>query len=375
MRIWIDGYEANVPQRLGSSQVAFELLKNLEKIDQKNEYTILLPNPLMEDLPKERLGWKYQQIKIKKFKTYLGIPYALFTAKEKPDVVFSPTHYAPFLSPVPRVMMIFDLSFLHFKKMFKLRDFLQLNLWTRLSVNRSKHIVTISDFSKSDIVKNYKIDPKKVTVAHPGFDNDVFKPVKDSRKIESILKKYKVEGSYIICIGTIQPRKNLVRLIEAFKEIEGLKLVIVGKTTGLGRQGWMFEETLKAPKKYGVEEKVIFTGFADREELPYLLAGARAFILPSLYEGFGLTPVEAMATGIPVLVSNVSSLPEVVGDAGILIDPYSVESIRVGIEQIKDDKLRQKKIQLGLRQAGKFSWEKCARITLDVLGKVVNDKR
>src|SRR5688500_7067647 len=112
MRIWIDGYEANVSQRLGSSQVAFELLKNLEKIDKKNEYTILLSGKRMEDLPKERVNWKYKTLKFNKFKTYLAIPFALFTAKNKPDIFFSPTHYGPFFSTSKRVIMIFDLAFL-----------------------------------------------------------------------------------------------------------------------------------------------------------------------------------------------------------------------------------------------------------------------
>ena len=111
MKIWIDGYEANVPQRLGSSRVAFNLLKALERIDRKNEYTILLPNSKMNDLPKERPGWKYQYLKPNKFKTYLAIPWALFTARQRPDLFFSPTHYGPVLSPVKRIITIFDLSF------------------------------------------------------------------------------------------------------------------------------------------------------------------------------------------------------------------------------------------------------------------------
>src|SRR5579884_2331607 len=119
MKIWIDGFEANVPQRLGSSQVAFELLRNLEKIDRESQYKILLASPPMEDLPKERSGWRYEILKIKKFKTWVAIPYSLFFAKDKPDVFFSPTHYGPGFSPVKNVVSIFDLSFLRFPEMFK----------------------------------------------------------------------------------------------------------------------------------------------------------------------------------------------------------------------------------------------------------------
>ena len=211
------------------------------------------------------------------------------------------------------------------------------------------------------------MEKEKITVAYPGFDDKIFYQCKDQMKIVDIVGRYKIEGDYIIYIGTLQPRKNLIRLIEAFKNIDNLKLVIVGKTTGLGRQGWMYEEILKAPKKYGIEEKVIFTGFASTEDLPYLLAGSRAFILVSLYEGFGIPVVEAMACGTPVIVSNVSSLPEAAGSAGLLINPESVEQITQAIRTIAfDSKLRAKKSKEGLKQAKKFSWPKMAKLVLKV---------
>ncbi|MCL5783777.1 MAG: glycosyltransferase family 4 protein [Patescibacteria group bacterium] len=368
MKIWIDGFEANVPQRLGSGQVAFELLKNLEKIDHKNNYTILLPNLPMDDLPKERDGWKYQIIKPSKFKTWLALPWALFTAKEKPDIFFSPTHYAPAISPIKRVMMIFDLSYLRFPKYFKSRDLWQMKLWTWISVKQAKHIITISKSACDDIQKFYNFDKNKITVAYPGFNSDIFHPIKDGQKIKLTKEKYQIDGDYIIYTGTIQPRKNLICLIEAFKNIDNLKLVIVGKTRGLGRQGWMFENILNKPKELGIEEKVIFTGFAPTEDLPYLFAGAEAFILPSLWEGFGIPPLEAMACGTPAIVSNISSLPEVVGSAGFLIDPHSPGQIEQTIRAVAfDKKLRTQKAREGLKQAEKFSWEKMAKTVLKTL--------
>ena len=135
MRIWIDGYEANVPQRLGSSQVAFELLRSLEKIDHRNDYTIFLPTPPLEDLPKERIGWKYKISSPKRFWTKIALPLALYTTKQKPELIFSPTHYIPRFSPssVKRVVTIFDLSFLHFPEMFTKKDLWQLKNWTKFS--------------------------------------------------------------------------------------------------------------------------------------------------------------------------------------------------------------------------------------------------
>ena len=381
MRIWIDGYEANVPQRLGSSQLAFELIRHLEKIDKENEYTILLPTPPLEDLPKERGGWKYRILRPKRLWTKIALPLALYTAKQKLDVIFSPTHYIPRFAPgkVKRVATIFDLSFLHFPEMFMKRDLWQLKNWTKFSVENADHIITISKFSKNDIHQQYRLTKEKITVAYPGYDSEKFSARGGSsfgREVEEIRRKYKIEDNYIIYIGTIQPRKNLVRLIEAFARVAKsehhlgggeLELVVVGKTKGKGRQGWMYEDTLQTPLNLGIESSVKFLGFVPTEDLSLLLSGALAFVQPSLWEGFGIPVVEAMASGVPVIVSNVSSLPEVVGKAGLLVDPYSIDQIEQAIRTIvADKKLRQKYSKEGNVRARNFSWDKMAREVLKV---------
>ena len=397
MRIWIDGYEANVPQRLGSSQIAFELLKHLEKLDQKNDYSILLPSPPMDDLPKTREGWRYKILKPAKLWTRIALPLALYSSRKKPDLIFSPTHYIPRFSPVKRLVTIFDLSFIHFPEMFNKKDLWQLKNWTKFSVKNADFIITISKNTRDDIIKEYGVNKNKISLAYPGFDESAFHKIFDRNKIKKIQSKYKTGSNYILYIGTIQPRKNLIRLIEAFSRIvssvkgqestkkqsrfstlatSNLKLVIVGKTTGLGRQAWMFEETLEAPKKFGVEDEVILTGFVPTKDLPYLINGAMAFIQPSLYEGFGIPVVEAMVCGVPVLVSNTSSLPEVVGKAGIMFDPYSVTQIEQAIRTVlSDKKIRDKYAKLSLKQAKKFSWRKMARVVLDVFEKQIGENK
>lgn len=370
-RIWIDGFEANVPQRVGSGQVAIELLRNIERIDKKNDYTILLASSPLDDLPKERDGWKYKILKLNRLKTWLAIPFALYTAQQKPDLIFSPTHYIPRFSPVKRVVTIFDLAYLHFPQMFGKKDLIKLINWTKFSILKSDHIITISNFTKKDIIKNYNVSEAKITVAYPGYDKEKFRPISDTKRRSEILEKYHIDGRYIIYVGTIQPRKNLLRLIGAMKEIEGVKLVIVGKTKGLGREGWMFEEILGAPQKFGIEDRVIFTGFVPTEDLPYLISGAEAFVWPSLWEGFGIPPLEAMACGTPVVVSDVSSLPEVVGDAGVIINQESITHIKEGILKILEDReFHQKMSKKGLEQAKKFSWEKMAKEVLVTFEKL-----
>lgn len=374
MKIWIDGYEANVPQRLGSSQISFELINHLEKIDHQNEYTILLPGLPMDDLPKERAGWKYRVLKPGRLWTRIALPLALFTSRNKPDLFFSPTHYIPRFSPVKRVVTIFDLSFLHFPEMFNKKDLWQLTNWTKYSIINADHILTISNFSKKDILDQYKINPNKITVSYPGYDKTTFRPIKDPTKINSVKKKYQIGDNYIIYIGTIQPKKNLIRLMEAFAKVandQNLELVVVGKTTGLGRQGWKFEEVLETPKKLGIEDKVIFSGFVPTKDLPLLISGASVFILPSLWEGFGIPVAEAMACGTPVIVSNVSSLPEVVGKAGLFVDPYSVDQIEQAIRTITTDKkLHERLVLASFEQVKKFSWDKMTKDVLKIFERV-----
>ena len=371
MRIWIDGFEANVAQRLGSNQVAFELLKNIEKIDHKNDYTICLPDKPLDDLPKERDGWKYKILKPSKFWTYLTLPLYIKFAKKKPDIFFSPTHYIPRTSEVKRIGTIFDLGFLKYPESFKTSDRVKLTKGTEHTVKNSNHLITISKSTKKDIQKEYGKAAPKITVAYPGYNSEVYKVVKDKDKIAYTINKYKIPSPYIIFIGTIQPRKNLSRLMDAIKNIENLNLVIVGKHKGQGREGWMYGDILKHPKELGIEERVIFTGFIPDEDILHLINGALAFVLPSLWEGFGIPVVDTMACGKPVLVSNVSSLPEIVGEAGLIVNPNSTDQLEQAIRLIISDKRLQIKLsKLGLKRVKLFSWKKMAKVVLKVFENV-----
>lgn len=375
MKILIDGYEANVPQRLGSSQVGFELLKGLERLDKENDYLVTLPSAPLADLPSVREGWVYKILRPKGFWTRVALP--LYIRFSSPDLVFSPTHYLPRFIPsgVKKVALIFDLSFLHFPSMFKRADLYKLNHWTKYSLKVADRIVVISKSTKADVVNHFRIPKTKVTVAYPGYDQGIFKKINNQPMIDKVLGKYGISGSYIIYTGTVQPRKNLVRLIEAVSKIEGIILVVVGKTSGEGRQGWMYQETLEAPKKYRVEDQVIFTGFVPTKDLPYLYSGARCFVLPSLWEGFGIPVVEAMACGIPVIVSNTSSLPEIVGEAGLKVDPENVDQIEQAIRiTISDQRLRDQLIKAGLKKAKMYNWDKMARKVLRVFKEVGGTK-
>lgn len=376
MIVGVDGNEANVEKKVGVGKYAFEVLQHLWQIKNKNlNFKIYLKGEPLPDLPKETDWWQYKVVGPKKFWTQIGLPFALYKDSHyrgrQIKVFFTPTHYAPRFCPCPRVISIMDLSFLHFPEMFRQQDLWQLKSWTAYSIKKAVKILTISRASKDDIIKYYQVPEEKVVVTYPGFDM----MIKDKGyKIKDEVKKYGIDGDYILSVGTLQPRKNFVKLIEAFhiliSSYPHIDLVIVGK------KGWLYEEILEAPKKFGIENKVKFLDFVQDSDLPALYRNAKCFVLVSLYEGFGLPVLEAMAYGCPVVVSNVSSLPEVVGEAGIMVDPNNVEEITDKLLKAlrMSEEERQETIKKGFEQAKKFSWEKCARQTLEVLKEVANKK-
>ncbi len=366
MKIGLDGNEANVKNRVGSGVYAYELLKEFAK-SKKHQFTVYLKEKPLDDLPQITQNFKYKVFGPKKLWTQLALPLNL-TFSKKPDVFFSLGHYGPRFSRVPYAITIFDLSYLHFPELFNKNDLYQLTNWSKYSVKNSRHIFAISNSTKDDIVKNYQVSPEKITVTHMGYDQNLFRPQPEP-KIESARKKYKIKGDYIIFVGTLQPRKNIERLIEAYclvqSKVDNLSLVIVGK------KGWLYDSIFQKVKNLNLESCVIFTDYVHQEDLPSLISGSKLYILPSLYEGFGIPVIEAQACGVPVVVSNTSSLPEVVGESGILVNPNSTESIATGIQKIiSNPKLAADLSQKGLENSKRFSWQKCAQQTLQCLESI-----
>lgn len=384
MLIGIDGNEANVASRVGSGQYAFALLHEFAN-GEDNQFVIYLKDKPLAGLPKESINFKYKIFGPKRLWTQFALPLRL-TFGPKPNVFFSLTHYGPRFSRVPYVVTIHDLSYLHYPNLFKKDDLLQLRNWTKYSIKNSAHIIAVSDTTKKDIIKNYQVDPSKITVTYEGYNKNLFKP-QSQDAIAKVKKKYEIGSDYIIFIGTLQPRKNLERLLEAFKILVhssqsradsnkisvnrepstvNLSLVIVGK------KGWLYDSIYAKVKQLKLKDKVIFTGYVPDGDLPPLIAGAKAYVLPSLWEGFGIPVIEAQACGVPVVVSNTSSLPEIVGDSGILVDPQSANSIATGIKKVlQNPKIRSDLIKKGFTNIKRFSWQKCALETLAVLEKTV----
>lgn len=364
MKIALVGYEANIKNRVGSNQYAFELTRALWKDDKENEYLVFLPSSPLPDLPKEKENWHYKVAGPQKFWNFFGLPLGLIKEKPKPDVVFIPGHYAPIYSPSPVAVSVMDLGYLRFPHHFTKSTYLKLKFWTEFSLKKAALVFAISSATKDDIVNFYKINENKILVTYPGYNKEVFDYQKiNPENIQKIKEKYRVER-YILFLSTLKPSKNVEGLIDAYKilNFSDIKLVIAGK------KGWMYKEIFKLVKEKNLENKVVFTDFVPEEEVPSLMKGAEVFVLPSFWEGFGIPVVEAMACGVPVVVSNAGSLPEIVGDAGIIIDPYKPETIAMGIENAlqKKDIL----VKKGFQQIKKFDWNNCALKTIDGLQKL-----
>lgn len=381
MRIGINGNEANVAHRVGSGQYVFELLTHLSKLqDSSINFEIYLSDLPKSDLPKPTSNWKYKTFGPHKLWTLTGLQNKLVAEKVQgkiPEVFFTPTHYSPLYVPTKSVISIMDMSFEDLPQFFKKRDLLQLRYWTKISALRAKKIITISQFSKDQICKTYNISPQKVVVTHLGFDSDRFNMTVSpkSPKISTLVKKYHLDDGYFLFLGTLQPKKNIERLIEAFARLprKNLKLAVVGMINE-GRGGWMNQSIFDIVKKLGVEDRVVFTGYVPDDDLPPLFKGSLAFVLPSLYEGFGIPPIEAMATGVPVVISKVGSLFEVCGSqAPIYIDdPYSVDSIQSALQKILDMKAEElvKRVDLGVNWVKRYNWHSTAKLTLETLKSI-----
>jgi glycosyltransferase involved in cell wall biosynthesis len=311
-------------------------------------------------MPPETTGWQYRIIPFPKLWTQTRLPWDLFFHQPRPDVFFSPSHYAPRWSPVPTVISIMDLGFLQSPEQFTSKDFNQLKNWTAYSANRATKIITISEFTKKDVLTTYHRLPEDVTVTYPGYDPEFYKSTPDV----NVLKRLHITKPYVLFLGSLKPSKNVEGLISAFNNLQDkrLKLVIAGK------KAWLYDKIFSLVQDLKLSDRIIFTGFVPDADVPALMSLAEVFILPSFYEGFGIPVLEAMSCKTPVVVSRIASLPEVAGPAGVYVNPVKPDSITEGIQKALKNK--DKLSKLGLIQAKKFSWDKTAGQTIKVLQSV-----
>lgn len=302
----------------------------------------------------------------------IPIPYALFFPNNVDITQFFNCVVPPGIKG-KSVVVVHDMAYKIYPQTVRIKTRRWLQLTFKRSCQRADAIVTVSESSKRDIIKYMGIEAEKITVMPNGVDLNYFHNHYDNKEIDSIKKKYQIAGEYFLYLGTLEPRKNIPNLIQAYKKLLQIKHnVEVPQLVIAGGKGWLYDSIFKTVKELNIEDNILFTGYLEPYEVPRILCGAKAFVFPSIYEGFGMPPLEAMACGTPVITSNVSSLPEVVGDAGILINPESVDEICCAMERImEDEELCHALIDKGLSRAQAYTWENSALILLDLYKKLL----
>ena len=369
MRIGIDARKLH---DYGIGTYIRNLLRELAKIDRQSEY-VLFTRP-QDVAVAATLGENFRAVPDRSghysIAEQISIP--LGARRERLDL-FHATHYVlPLLTPSKTVVTIHDCIHLMFPEYLRHRlgyAYARASLYT--AAHKSNRILTVSEASKRDILKFFNVPPEKIVVTPNAIDDRFSAPPSDEHVAET-RERYQLSHSYLLYVGNIKPHKNLERLIEAFHlvRMQGrseLELLIIGdeisKLQGLRR----------AVHKHDIHRYVRFLGYVPDKTLAVLYRLASVFVFPSLYEGFGLPPLEAMASGTPVVTSNVSSLPEVVGDAAVQVDPYSAEAIAHGILTVlRSPHLRSELQARGLKRVQEFSWARSVRRVREVYEEVLS---
>ena len=375
MHIAIDAHSVGA-QLGGNESYATNLIEALAEIDQTNLYTLFVTKPVAIERFQNR--WPNFQVKQTLPHTPLvRIPLTLSIELRRHPVDLLHVQYtAPPFAPCPVVTTIHDLAFEHLPETFNRRSWMQLRLTARSTARRAAHIITVSDYSRRDISRTYGIDPEHITVTPEAAPLN-FAPITNETELRRIRETYGIQRDYILSLCSIQPRKNLVRLIEAYSclrrvspEVKLPQLVLAGK------RGWLENETFRAAERDALGRDILFTDYVPEHDLVGLYSGAICFVYPSYFEGFGLPVVEAMQCGVPVIAGNQTSLPELVGEAGLLFDPFDTAELVKALTRVLDDSAYRADLRTrGLERAKDFNWKTTAQLTLNAYHRAAKRKR
>ena len=374
MLIGIEAERANNPQKTGVEHYAKQLILHLAEIDRVNNYVLYLraaPEPWLKNLPE---NFKIKVLPFPIFWTQLRISWELLF--HPVDVLLIPASALPLIHPKNSVVTIHDLAWKFYPETFTTfnRNFLEYS--TRFAVKRARHIIAVSESTKRDLVKFYKVDPSKIVVVHHGYESadqqvSISAPTLDKVEVGAPTtnvgaSQLAIPEKYVLFLSTLQPRKNLEGLIDAFVDLKKEHPELPHKLVVVGRAGWKFESILQKIEAH--KDLVLYLNHVKDAERIAIMKQADCMVLPSFYEGFGMTILEAFAAGVPVATSNVSSMPEVAGEAAVYFDPHNKAQIKNAIKNILFDKsLAENLKQKGVERLKQFSWKKCAEETLKIL--------
>jgi glycosyltransferase involved in cell wall biosynthesis len=367
------------PNYSGVAQYTYNLLDNLFKIDRQNQYKLFYNSSqdVKPNLPKfeypnvEFYGFKYPNKLLNSAFLFLNYP-EIEKMIAGCDLFFIPNpNFCALSGQTKKIITIHDLSFEHYPEFFSIKQ----RLWHKVIRPRNliaKSIKVIADSAntKNDLINLYQVAAEKIKVIHPGINHELYQPMEKAQsKFHQIREKYSLPEKFILYLGTLEPRKNIEGIIEAFNlaksrndNLKNLNLIIAGT------KGWKYKRIFQLAENSPFKNQIRFIGYVPEDHKPYLYNLAQLFIFPSFYEGFGLPVLEAQACGLPVIAAINSSFPEVLEDSAILINPDSLTEISQAINQIiSNPELQQGLINKGLQNSQRFSWHKCAQETLDYL--------
>ncbi len=371
--IGIDASRAVTAQRTGTENYSYQLIRHLLPLADAHAIRLYYNAAPRSDLFAARGNVQERLMPFPRLWTHLRLSWEML--RQPPDLLFVPSHVLPVIHPRRSVVTVHDLGYLYYPQAHPILSRWYLDLSTRYNARVATRVIADSVATQRDLVAHYGVPAAKITVVYPGRDPAIA-PVRDSARLTATLARYGLMPGYILYVGTLHPRKNLTRLVEAYALLrqqppphgEWPLLVLAGK------RGWMYGRLAGHVRELGLEREVIFPGYVAQADLAALYTGAACFVMPSLYEGFGLPLLEAMACGVPVVAADASSLPEVAGDAALLVAPTDVAAWAAALARVLvDAPLQRELVARGLERAARFSWQRCACETLAVLEEALAD--
>ena len=372
MHIGIDAHAIGARQG-GNETYIKNLVAALAELDRENRYTLFLANA------QAARAWRgrYANFAVRLLPPptpIVRVPVALaFELRRFPVDVLHVQYTAPPFCPAPVIATIHDLAFEHLPETFTRRGQMQLRLTVRRTARRAARIITVSEFSRQDIIRTYRLPPEKIAVAHNGIEACFTPHPASSSEAADTRRRFGIERDYVLAVGSLQPRKNLARLVRTYAKLRAEHAGFNHQLVIAGRKLWLSGEIFAEIERQKCARDCVVTDYVAEEELPALYRSAAAFVYPSLFEGFGLPPLEAMACGTPVVTSNTSSLPEIVGDAAVMIDPYDETAMaQAMLEVVSNQQLRARLREAGRQRAQGFTWRAAAEKTLALYQEVLN---
>ena len=360
----MDASRVTRARRTGTENYSLHVLRELLRQDARNRYRVYLSIPLPDGLLPLSARTDTRVIRLPRLWTHVGLSREMLVAP--PDVLFVPSHVLPIFRPARSVVVVYDVGHRFFPRAHRVAEWLYVEWAIRRHVRVANALITISEASRRDLMRLYGADPERIAVAYPAVD-EWFRP-QGRAEIERARAKYGLPEPYVLHVGTVKPRKNLPRLVRAFAAA-GLPpethLVLAGQVV------FGAAPLRRAVLESNLGERVRLLSYVDTGDLPGLYSGAACVAVPSLHEGFGMPALEALACGAPVVASDRSSLPEFVGDAGVLVDPLDISSIAAGLRRVvADARFAEELRAAGPTRARQFAWAGTGRVTLDVLEQV-----